>query len=81
MNRFLEIVLSSVWSFLGTLIILLILFIVMMGLLSVILQMRRHRRSLNESDVIKIVREGMDLGKLDAPISRLIKRNEQRGGR
>ncbi|AMS41222.1 hypothetical protein [Aminobacter aminovorans] len=81
MGRFLEVALSSFWSFLGTLIIMLVVFIVIMGLLGVFLQTRRQRRTLTEADIIKIVREGMDLGKLDAPISRLIKRNEQRGGR
>lgn len=80
MNRFLEIALHSFWSFLGTMIILLILFIVIMGLLGAILQTRRERRSLNESDVIKIVRTAIDVGKLDASISRVAKRNGQRTG-
>ncbi|MBE1208165.1 hypothetical protein [Aminobacter carboxidus] len=81
MGYFLAVALSSFWSFLGTLIILLIVFIVIMGLLGVVLRTRSQRRSMTETDIIKIVRGGFDVGKFDAQISRLIKRNQQRGGR
>lgn len=80
MNRFLEIALNSFWSFLGTTIIMMILANVVMELLSVFLKTRRERRSLTEAQVIKIVRDAIDVGKLDAPISRVAKRNGQRTG-
>lgn len=81
MGYFLEVALSSFWSFLGTLIILLIIFIVIMGFLGVVLQTRSQRRSLTEVDVIRIVREQTDQGKFDAAISRVTRRNELRRGR